>query len=186
MFICEDCIKEHYENEPDEFLTPRSHGRCEICNKGAICFDIPTKHLIPKKEAKSIGEIITTGVIGTGGDLPNLDKETFWNEIMDKYPIGMERFCNWIDQYKLRVDWNSMFAANENTDQLHSSKYKYHDLPLAMQVGIFIQYALETADEKRKVRRFLNESVSDRDFTMQDFPDRIRNYFHVNETGSHE
>lgn len=74
----------------------------------------------------------------------NLNKENFWNEVMEKYPLATNLFCKWIDEYKEAVNWNKLFAANDNTDQLHSSKYKFHEIPYAMQQGIWIEFANDT------------------------------------------
>jgi len=42
MFICDNCLKEHYVNQPS---IVRSKGPCEICHAVAICSDIPSKYL---------------------------------------------------------------------------------------------------------------------------------------------
>jgi hypothetical protein len=69
-----------------------------------------------------------------------LTKENFFNEMMEKFPKAMKCFCDWIDEYKKAVNWDKLFTANENTDQIHSSKYKFHEIPYAMQYGIWIEY----------------------------------------------
>lgn len=84
--------------------------------------------------------------------MEKLTKEGFWNDLMKKYPDEMKLFCNWIDEYKKRVNWNDLF----NTNAKHQNKVafvhvrseapKYHDLPLAMQIGIFLQYVTENRD----------------------------------------
>lgn len=73
-----------------------------------------------------------------------LTKENFWDEMMSKYPMAMKVFCNWIDEYKEAVNWNRIFGANEDTMQLHSSKYKFHEIPYAMQQGIWIAFVNDT------------------------------------------
>lgn len=57
------------------------------------------------------------------------------------YPHAMNDFCNWIDQYKKQNDWDKIF----NTGSPHYIKMgwhniKFHDLPLAMQMGIWSEY----------------------------------------------
>jgi len=42
VFICDNCLTEHYENGPSIM---NSEGRCEICGQHAICNDIPTHAL---------------------------------------------------------------------------------------------------------------------------------------------
>ncbi len=76
-----------------------------------------------------------------------LTKENFWDDIIEQYPVPTKMFCEWVDEYKKAVNWNAMFAANETTMQLHSSKYKFHDLPYDMQVGIWIRFADDTLNQ---------------------------------------
>jgi hypothetical protein len=61
--------------------------------------------------------------------MENLTKENFFNEMQKKYPKAMDIFCKWIDEYKKRVEWDCPL--------------KYHDLPLAMQAGIWSVFILE-------------------------------------------
>jgi hypothetical protein len=68
--------------------------------------------------------------------MENLTKENFWNEMKEKYPQAMERFCEWIDDYKRQVEWKKLF----NTTYY---PWKFHDLPLAMQFGIWRQFIAE-------------------------------------------
>jgi hypothetical protein len=44
MFICRECLKEHFENEE---LFPTT-GSCQMCKKEKVCSEIPDKYLIPK------------------------------------------------------------------------------------------------------------------------------------------
>jgi hypothetical protein len=54
MFICDDCLKEHYTNHRSLF---RSYGPCEICGKPSDCSDIRSKNLCRKiVEEVSVGE----------------------------------------------------------------------------------------------------------------------------------
>lgn len=45
-FVCEECLKEKYENQPG-FVG--SKGPCEDCGKVALCYDIPSSRLQPKR-----------------------------------------------------------------------------------------------------------------------------------------
>lgn len=69
-----------------------------------------------------------------------LTKENFWDRMMQDYPNATKKFCQWIDEYKKAVNWDALFASNESTMQLHSSKYKFHEIPHAMQLGIWLEY----------------------------------------------
>lgn len=69
--------------------------------------------------------------------MENLTKENFFNEMKQKYPKAMDHFCVWIDQYKIRIGWANIFHGHMFQTP------KYHDLPIAWQIGIFFQYMME-------------------------------------------
>lgn len=79
--------------------------------------------------------------------LENLDKENFWNAIYAAHPKSVKIFCDWIDIYKKENDWNALF--NEHRTDLRGQPFcvglapKFHDLPIAIQFGIFCQFASE-------------------------------------------
>jgi len=60
----------------------------------------------------------------------NLNKADFWDHIYAKYPKATDHFCKWIDAYKEAQGWDNIFG----------SSIKFHDVPLAMQMGIFVTY----------------------------------------------
>lgn len=81
----------------------------------------------------------------------NLNKENFWNEMHQKYPLAMNDFCGWIDYYKKTNNWgklfndsyhqlNKKFASNGELTSVDFSTPKFHDLPLALQMGIWREY----------------------------------------------
>lgn len=95
-----------------------------------------------------------------------LTKENFWNDIEARYPKTMERFNEWIDTYKEENDWDKLFNGNvylgskeltikATTGSIDSKHWfseetaspKYHELPIAMQVGIFFQFTSEFHSE---------------------------------------
>ena len=47
MFICNECLRKHYENG-ESFM--KSRGACEICKEYALCNDIYHGHLVKKKK----------------------------------------------------------------------------------------------------------------------------------------
>lgn len=70
-----------------------------------------------------------------------------------KYPKAMANFKTWIDRYKSEHDWDTLFNADfikftkeqkkgEDLVQniISSVIPKYHELPIAMQFGIFMEY----------------------------------------------
>lgn len=94
----------------------------------------------------------------------NLNKENFWNEINMKYTEEMNQFSRWIDEYKLKIDWSQLFRLG--------GEIKFHDLPIALQIGIFIQFTYETD-------RFFNFMYDEFD-DMEKFKVEIKRWF-VNE-----
>jgi hypothetical protein len=69
----------------------------------------------------------------------------YFNVLKVQYPLGMKVFLEWIDEYKKTVNWSGMFNSGIDVQPgLSNSKKtiapKYHDLPGAMQLGIFIEF----------------------------------------------
>jgi hypothetical protein len=74
---------------------------------------------------------------------PNLSKENFWNDLFDKYPDAVKIFCKWIDKYKKRNKWNTLFNSDSDWQDVNGKNApapKFHDLPYAMQIGILIEF----------------------------------------------
>lgn len=53
MFICDTCLKKHYQN-PQSFVV--QFGECEWCKESHKVNDIPLSVLIPKHEPKKIAD----------------------------------------------------------------------------------------------------------------------------------
>jgi len=70
-----------------------------------------------------------------------MTKEDFWSPIETKSPDLFKKFKDWVDEYKERVIWGKLF--HENTNILAQPAPKVHELPDAMQIGIFIQFLTE-------------------------------------------
>lgn len=76
--------------------------------------------------------------------MENLTKENFWNKVNEAFPSEMEAFCKWIDEYKEKVEWKKLFNYGfPNHSRMGWHNPKFHDLPIAMQIGIFFQFAHE-------------------------------------------
>lgn len=84
-----------------------------------------------------------------------LTKKEFWDKLYEQYPDGVEVFCKWIDEYKKRVGWNSLFneghklfsrAGDGNgydpTGGVTKAP-KFHDMPDSMQLGVLLEFALQ-------------------------------------------
>ena len=70
-----------------------------------------------------------------------LTKENFFNELYEKYPKAMQIFCNWIDEYKKSVNWNELFNDGKAWAGGVTKSPKFHELPYAIQNGIWIEFA---------------------------------------------
>lgn len=67
-----------------------------------------------------------------------------------KYPKAMKVFSDWIDEYKKKNNWKRLFNGGVG---IHDNDYpasdtvsitsapKYHDLPIALQLGIWNEFA---------------------------------------------
>lgn len=99
-----------------------------------------------------------------------LTKENFFNEMLEKYPKAMKHFCEWIDEYKKAVGWDKLFndhyhqsnirrAANGEICSIDFSTPKYHDLPYAMQYGIWIEYCSQDLHHYFEQPEHISDSV---------------------------
>jgi len=80
----------------------------------------------------------------------NLNKENFWNALYLEHPDKVEKFCKWIDEYKKKNNWNALFNSDSNWQDANGKNApapKFHDLPVAIQVGIFGQFMAEWAEQ---------------------------------------
>lgn len=92
--------------------------------------------------------------------MEKLTKENFWNDAFKKWPTEVGVFCKWIDEYKKRVEWTKLLGDD----------IKYHDLPIGMQIGIFIQFTFETV----KHNDFFDGTGP---FEMDQFVEGMRDWF---------
>lgn len=87
-----------------------------------------------------------------------LTKNNFWNKMMEEFPNAMKLFCNWIDEYKKETDWNNLLGGD----------IKYHDLPYAMQQGVWISFCYDQ----------LNEHFEQPEYSPDfDFEEEVKNVF---------
>lgn len=75
--------------------------------------------------------------------MERMTKADFWDKIQLEYAEEMGEFKDWIDEYKRREEWDQYF----NRFCTEEQKIKFHHLPNAMQIGIFIQYTIEQGGE---------------------------------------
>lgn len=69
-------------------------------------------------------------------------RKEFWDEMKEKFPFAFEEFSNWIDQFKIDINWNSLFR-DDDVGCAQTAPPKFHDLPQPMQLGIWIQFMLD-------------------------------------------
>lgn len=75
-----------------------------------------------------------------------MTKDAFWQPIENRAPKTFKQFKDWIDGYKKRVGWDKMFHAGiqlSRSDDDITKAPKVHDLPDALQIGIFFQFLTE-------------------------------------------
>lgn len=83
--------------------------------------------------------------------LTSLTKENFFDELQEMCPRTMKQFCEWIDVYKDRVEWNTLFRyadpkcgyTKENCLGVKVQAPKFHELPIGLQIGVIITFLLE-------------------------------------------
>ncbi len=78
--------------------------------------------------------------------MKSLTRENFWDEVEVKQPKAFNDFADWIDAYKKKVEWDKIFQKTAKPDKSRMETLKFHDLPIAIQMGIIIEYFLEVAD----------------------------------------
>lgn len=102
--------------------------------------------------------------------MENLNKENFWNDMMQKYPQAMEQFCKWIDAYKNKNNWDKLFNAGVEVfarawdgngyDKTGGETIapKFHHLPIEMQAGIWqaFLFDFELDPQKKSIEHVLN------------------------------
>lgn len=87
--------------------------------------------------------------------------ESYWDAVRQEHPIGMKIFDRWMDEYKKANDWDALFrnpigarptvsndpvidiGLEQRRRDWDRGKVKYHDLPLAMQAGIVLEFFAE-------------------------------------------
>lgn len=92
-----------------------------------------------------------------------LTKENFWNELHEKYPSQMKVFCDWIDEYKKRVNWEYIFS-HTNSEYTQYAGFslrtpKFHEIPIAMQIGIIVEFSMSLEDDSEELKSEVVDSI---------------------------
>jgi len=92
----------------------------------------------------------------------NLTSENCFKALEAQYPLGFKCFLDWLDNYAEANNWDHVFNPLYRSERVNSSTCvaiqighgpKYRDLPLAMQTGIFIEFAAWVS-EKYLMRQY--------------------------------
>lgn len=78
--------------------------------------------------------------------MENLNKENTWAELKIQFPKEIKDFFDWIDEYKIAIDWKALFNSASEWQDMHGKNApapKFHDIPFEMQMGIIIAYFSE-------------------------------------------
>lgn len=102
-------------------------------------------------------------------------KEGFWNPLSEKYPNSMKLFFNWIDNYKEENNWGDIFNEGDSNgdDGCYRESPKYHELPMAMQVGIFLEFVEDTCNKYQL--SFLFDGFVNIKYRISDYLKRLQN-----------
>lgn len=94
--------------------------------------------------------------------MTTLTKQDFWDPLKEKYPKAMKHFGEWVDQYKSEHNWEALFndgydgGWTEEQGSIRGTAPKYHQLPIAMQFGIFTEYWFSCIEKLKKQPANLN------------------------------
>lgn len=95
--------------------------------------------------------------------MENLNKENFWNDWYRSHPEAVDLFCKWIDEYKRNIGWNDLFADLRGTIKykpgVNHFTTKFHDIPIAMQFGILMQFFHEIYGKNEDAYRALTKGA---------------------------
>ncbi len=85
----------------------------------------------------------------------------FWEPLENAYPEACKVLYEWLENYREQVNWKKMFSVTmwsikhnramgaedyetHNRHEIATHLYDFHDLPIAMQIGIFIEFVDNT------------------------------------------
>ena len=151
--ICESCGRREEEeierdNEIEELRERYSNAKWEIEDARNQLIILGVSDIDDEKQ-EGAEKILPL----TASESVSLTKENFWNELNERLPAGTKVFCDWIDEYKERLDWSKLFNAGYVLNRHYHIGFmvdpgltlapKFHDLPYAFQLGIWIQFVLD-------------------------------------------
>lgn len=90
--------------------------------------------------------------------MESLTRENFWNNIAEKYPDAMENFSEFLQVYKLSINWDSLFG-----DGLD-----FYQLPYEMQTGIIDKFIVMLGASGNKIEAY-NLTISQGVVSITDY-----------------
>jgi len=109
-------------------------------------------------------------------------KKPDFDRLRALYPNGMQAFLDWVDAYKIKNDWLLLFNSCYDFQDMNgrnAAAPKYHDIPGAMQMGIWVQFMRERGGCSYEVDLFEFEQLSDMDGMMPMLEDENRERYRL-------
>ena len=75
----------------------------------------------------------------------NLTKENFFNKLSEQFPLAMEQFSRWLQNYKSETRWGKTFGSRNDEQVIIMPEF--YEIPFEMQMGILIAFFRETAED---------------------------------------
>lgn len=92
-----------------------------------------------------------------------MDKQ-FWNALFESYPQSVKEFYDFIDAYKVLNNWSELFIDG----------VKFHDIPIELQLGVWIAFQFEQGCDNFEITFDVNvfDLESIHEWTSEWFRDR--------------
>jgi hypothetical protein len=75
--------------------------------------------------------------------MEGLTKENFFNQVEEDLPFAVALFCSWIDEEKIKIDWDEVFNGGWELPQcggIQTQSPKFHELPFELQFGLISKF----------------------------------------------
>lgn len=127
-FVCIDCKGDTHQTDKDYYMVEHHIWAKHGAGDKMLCIGCLEKR---------VGRLLE------GEDFLECPLNKHLNSYVSalKYGPGIEHFKAWVDSYKKLHNWHLLFNSDlPFTDNTYSEAPKYHELPVAMQIGIFQEY----------------------------------------------
>jgi hypothetical protein len=114
MLFCEDCRQK--KNWPDSIM---ESGKCEVCNRTQMCYDVPAVMLVPESERtveqQQIYEMVQQGFKQKADSIVFTKLDGRVDNLMTKIAKGI-----FVKRGKTNsIDWYSTFNARRKAQESH-------------------------------------------------------------------